>query len=94
MSYGLEKYYPGDARWSAFAKHFEEEWGKCEWQDQLLDKLAGHVDLSVVVYGLFLEQALNWVEEPVPALEGLSPQKCTTTKKGILRLRTMLMRMH
>lgn len=87
----LEQYYPGDARWEAFASMFEGEGKKCEAQSELFERV--DEPTANVICAAFGTHALEWLRKPVPALDGKTPEECLQTPEGRRRLRTMLMRM-
>lgn len=89
----LENYYPGDASWQKFAALFADEWSTCQFQNNLLSALNNDKEIAMVVYGSVWQNAPTWIDEPVPALNILTPRECMKTEEGQKRLKTMLMRM-
>lgn len=89
----LENDYPGDAGWQALAGLYEEDYLDKNAR-ALADALNGHLDMAVIIYGKRgLEEGLWWIEQNVPALDGLRPLDCVSDPTLIRRLRTALMRM-
>lgn len=93
MSGGLEKYYSGDASWKAFVGALSVGWNKCDVQDELIDKLSGHVDVAMVCFQRFPRNIFKVIEEKSPSLSGLSIADCCKDKRLLNRVREMLMRM-
>ena len=89
----LENYYPGDANWHRFAILFVDEWSTCQFQNELLLAVDNDKEIAMVVYASVWQSALEWIDEPVPALGNITPGECMKTDNGRRRLRTMLMRM-
>lgn len=89
----LENYYPGDDAWHRFAILFVDEWATCQFQNELLSALDDDKEIAMVIYGSVFEHALQWIDEPVPALNNLTPRECMKTEAGRKRLKTMLTRM-
>jgi hypothetical protein len=90
---GLDKHYPGDRAWEAFAQATCPEWVSCGVQEELVATLAGDRALASAVHWRLQGSALDWLDKPIPALQGARPRDCLTTTQGILALRTLLMRM-
>ncbi len=89
----LEEHYLGDENWYNFVSLFKLEWQKCPFKTELVEKLNGMEDLAMVLYGTCLNSSLNWVENKIPALDGLTPIECLKNDSGIKRLKTCLNRM-
>ncbi|NWB88968.1 MULTISPECIES: hypothetical protein [Pseudomonas] len=89
----LENDYPGDASWQALVTLYEEDYLD-EQARQLASAMDGHLDMAVILYGKRgLKESLWWLEQPVPALDNLTPTQCLGDPILIRRLRTALMRM-
>lgn len=89
----LENYYKGDDAWKAFVMNFEQNWLKCDYQEELVRDLGGQEDIAVVIFATVNDKCRTWIHQPIPALDGLSPQECVKSQMLLKRLRTMLMRM-
>ena len=88
----LEKYYQGDDLWRTFAETFSANWEQCNIKNELLVALGGHEDLAKVIFAAVGDSALTWINSPIPALDGLSPQECLRSEVLRKRLRVMLTR--
>ena len=88
----LEDHYCGDAAWNAFVEVMSSEWDSCEFKEELVRRLDGHLDIAKVVHAIVLEHSLSWLTKASPALDGSRPVDCLTTLDGIRRLKSMLMR--
>jgi hypothetical protein len=88
----LEKYYQGDDYWRRFAETFSANWERCNFKNELLVALRGHEDLAKVVFAAVGDSALTWINNPIPALDGLSPQECLRSEVLLKRLQVMLTR--
>lgn len=88
----LENYYPGDGPWKSFVGVWRDDWSACTFKEQLLYVLSGKEDLAIVIYGLCGNGSLRWVNENVPALDGITPLQCLLSIEFLKRLRTCLMR--
>jgi len=62
-----------DARWYKFAELCRSEFLLCGFQEQLISECFGHEDVAWVVFFHLQEQALNWLQSQVPALENRIP---------------------
>lgn len=89
----LENYYPGDDSWHRFAMLFADEWANCLFKDELLSALNDNEDIAMVIYASVRQNALQWIDESVPALNSITPRECMKTEDGRKRLKTMLTRM-
>jgi len=89
----LENYFPGNEKWNTFVLYCEDEWTECDFQDELIGQLSNNVDIAKVIYASVGAIALDWIKEPVSALEDLSPLECLKSSSKTVRLKTMLMRM-
>ena len=89
----LEKYYPGDEAWEQLCHCFNEFWEACQFKSELVFALSGNEDISIVVFASVKEDALTWITQPIPALDGVAPVDCFSSEDKIMRLKTMLMRM-
>lgn len=89
----LETYYKGDEAWQVFVSAFEEHWEKCYFKEELIGALNGQEDIALVVYASVKDRWKSWIDQPIPALDGLSPHDCVKNQILLRRLRTMLMRM-
>ncbi|SFP08144.1 hypothetical protein SAMN05216601_105151 [Ectopseudomonas composti] len=89
----LEHDYPGDETWDNYVDLYREDYNDAK-ASILAQRLDGHDDIAVVIYGKRgLEEGLWWVEQQVPALDGLRPDACLTDPILLKRLKTALMRM-
>ena len=89
----LESYYPGDDDWHRFAILFVDEWSTCQFQNELLLAVNNDKEIAAVIYGSVWQNSLQWIDEPMPALNNRTPRQCIETEDGRKRLKTMLMRM-
>ncbi|WP_034912091.1 MULTISPECIES: hypothetical protein [Erwinia] len=90
---GLEKYYAGDETWKLSVKIFSEAYLD-DNAHLLAEKLNGYLDLAVIIYGKRgIKEALWWIEQEVPALEGIRPVDCLKDPSLLKRLRECVMRM-
>jgi hypothetical protein len=87
----LEQQYAGDDAWTTFVAAIPEGSGQCP--AELVKALNGHVDLAKAAFFHVGEVALSWVNNTVPALDGLTPVECAREPRLVVRLRSMLMRM-
>lgn len=89
----LEEDYPGDAAWQAFASLYTQEYDDANSR-ALADVLSGHLDIASIIYGKRgIKEAFWWIEQSVPALDGLRPLDCLADPVLLRRLKTALMRM-
>jgi len=89
----LENYHSSDAVWHRFAALFLDEWQTCQFKDELLSALDNDKEIAAVIYGSVWQNALQWIDNSVPALDNITPRECMKTEDGRKRLKTMLMRM-
>ena len=89
----LECYFTDEEGWQEFVKCFEELWQRCNFKDILLESVCGNLDVAKVIYGTFEQYAVDWIHEPISALDGLAPIQCMKSPNTIQRLKSMLMRM-
>ena len=72
----LEEDYPGDVVWQTFANLYLQEYDDANSR-QLADVLDGRLDIASIIYGKRgIKEALWWIEQNVPALDGLRPLDC------------------
>lgn len=90
---GLDTQYPGDRAWDSFVQAIDSEWESCSVQKELLSAFEGDLGLASAVHWHLRENALNWLDTPVPALQGAMPRDCLKTIQGVQALKTLLMRM-
>lgn len=86
--------YPGDDAWAAFAAIFRPDLGGTE--RHALRALSPHDgDISETVAGIFGQEATaEWLEQPIPALDGQSPVGVIASRPdGYKIVRHALMRM-
>lgn len=88
----LEDYYCGDDRFRDLAKHCEPGWAACDHKEEFLAAV-GELDLAMVLHQSLDQHAVNWLDGPVPVLEGLTPRECLKTEPGRRRVKECLMRM-
>ena len=89
----IENYYSGEANWQKFAALFVDEWSTCQFQNELVSALDNDQEIAMVIYGSVQQNALQWIDKPIPALNNAAPRECMETEDGRKRLKTMLMRM-
>lgn len=92
----LDGYYKGDKSWLYFVNLFphKEKTSSCAVLPELVDCLKQNYDLAIVIHGIVgAKNCLGWVKTPIPALGILRPVDCLDGKL-LIRLQTMLMRMH
>jgi hypothetical protein len=89
----LEHHYAGDEKWKSYSDFYAEDY--LDNNARLLsEKLDGHLDLAVIIYGKRgIKEALWWIEREVPALEGIKPVDCLKNPELLKRLRECVMRM-
>ncbi|MFS2223465.1 hypothetical protein [Pantoea sp. B65] len=89
----LEHHYAGDEKWKSYADFYAEDY--LDDNARLLaEKLEGHLDLAIIIYGKRgLKEGLWWIEREVPALEGVKPVDCLNDPELLKRLRECVMRM-
>lgn len=92
MKQKIEQYYPGDEIWDEFVEVVSADWSRCGFQDDLVEKLDGRKRFAQAIYHLAGDRALYWINQPVPALDGLTPVECLANKKLRQRLKTLLLR--
>jgi hypothetical protein len=88
----LENFYSGRDAWQGLVRAHAENWPSCDFQDALLKHLHGNIEIAKVIYSHVGDDALNWIDRPIPALDGLTPIQCLIEGKK-KRLQEMLMRM-
>ncbi|MGW1442806.1 hypothetical protein ACWA06_08695 [Serratia rhizosphaerae] len=89
----LEFYYAGDEKWKRYADFYAEDYLDDNAR-MIAKRLNGNLDLAVVIYGKRgVKESLWWIEQSVPALEGLKPIDCLKKPELIKRLRECVMRM-
>ena len=87
----LEAYYTGDAAWHRFVHvHKEANIGNVV-SDELVAAVGGDADLAAVLSSWPID-ALSWIYQKVPALDGLTPLESLSQPRGVERLRECLMR--
>lgn len=89
----LEHHYAGDENWKGYSDLYAEDY--LDDNARLLsERLDGHLDLAVIIYGKRgIKEALWWIEQEVPALEGIKPVDCLEDPELLKRLRECVMRM-
>ena len=90
----LEQYYDGEDNWYKFSSVFGDDWFNSDYQRTLLNQLENRLDLAKVIYYHFDNSSLEWINETLPILDGLSPIECLKSKETENRLKVCLMRMH
>ena len=89
----LERYYPGNEKWQKFAELFVDEWSTCKFQNELVSALDNNQEIAMVIYGSVQQNAMQWIDKSIPALNKATPRQCMEIEDGRKRLKTMLMRM-
>ncbi len=89
----IENYYPGDSAWQDYAECFKEDWKGCTFKCKLVKSVNGDKLLAMAIYGIFFESSLKWLNMRIPALDNLPPYDCVKSDEGLLKLKTVLMRM-
>jgi hypothetical protein len=92
-SEGIEKHFVGEKAWTDFVRVIGSDWEKCSFKAALIGALDGREDIAKAVYSSVEDQALEWINKPVPALENVSPKDCLKSEGTVKRLKEMLMRM-
>ena len=90
----LEDFFCGDDDFRRFALACESEWAKCACQSELLHEVGGDLDLAIALHFHHGANALGWLDQTVPALEGRTPRECLKFRAGRHRLKECLLRMH
>ena len=88
----LENFFLGEDEWNDFVGYHTGVWDQCDFQQDLLLQVENKLDLAQVIYSHIGDYAITWMEEPVPALDGLTPVECLQAGREE-RLKSMLMRM-
>lgn len=89
----LENAFPGDAAWDEFAALYRAEYAGAD-AERLAGIMGGHLDIAVVICGKRgLAEGCWWVNQCVPALDGVRPLDCLRSPVLLRRLKTALMRM-
>lgn len=89
---GLEKYYLGDEAFTKFSRAFAADWEGFPHKDALL-KLVGDIELARPIARHLGADFSEWLHSKVPALDDITPMECLSSKSGIRRLKSCLMRM-
>lgn len=89
----LAEHFPGEDAWRNFVVALASAWSECDFQARLLKELDGQRDIAIVAYALLGEDSLEWVDRQIPALGDCSPRNCLESERGLLRLKSALMRM-
>lgn len=87
---GIEQYFK-EEHWTRYSKLFIEPVDSEQFE--LLSKQTGDKELAKVIWGTMNNESLNWINKNVPALEGLKPVDCFSTKELKNRLKECLLRM-
>jgi hypothetical protein len=90
----LEKYYQGDDCWRKFAETFYANWEQCSIKNELFAAMGRREDLAKVIFAAVGDSALTWIDNPIPALDGLSPRECLRAEVLQKRLLVMLRDSH
>lgn len=88
----LEYDYSGDSEWEDFSSSFSVDCADLS----ALTKTGVPKDIAKVVVwklGCNKERAIHWVDKKIPALEGRSPRQVMSEEKGIIIIRSLLMKM-
>ena len=93
MPHNLENHFLGEESWIRCFNAHRQSWATCENKEELLESLSKHMDLCVVINGIVGPGSVAWTKKGIPALDGASPSECSTSERGIIRLKSMLMRM-
>lgn len=85
--------YPGDERWNAFVESCGVGWDQYDGKTALMSKLQDE-DIAVVLNHILGNNALDWLQSQVPALNGMTPLDVLANgHKGKIVIRSLLMRM-
>ena len=90
---GLEQFYSGDAAWKNLADLCRGRSASYDRTADLVRLLGGDEELADVVYFRLGGQAVERLDEKVPALSGLTVRECLANPATVRRLREMLLRM-
>ena len=95
---GLESCYRGDQDFVEFARRFRElegaTWADWDHRETLIEQCGGDADIAVMIHAAVGgDQALVYLDKPVPALEGETPRACMQNDAGTKRLKVMLTRL-
>ena len=61
--------------WNKYVACFKDNFESCTFKDELLKKCGGNEDIAVTIYYHSLDDALSWMDKPIPALENKIPSK-------------------
>jgi hypothetical protein len=89
----LAEYYAGDEAWQNFVRAHLQWWPSCRFKEELLLALRNDLPLAQAMYGKLGDDALHWLDQSVPALDGREPRSLLALKHGVLSVRECLMRM-
>jgi hypothetical protein len=85
--------YPGDTAWFGYIDSIRPMWTSYPNKNELITALNGCEDLAIAVFFGVGERALEWVDEPVPALGMGIPRAFAANDAKRNVLRSMLMSM-
>jgi len=90
---GIEGQYPGDDALRQLLDCYEAEWRQSPFPQQLLDAVGGDELLARGVHALAGRRWRQWLDQSVPALQGLTPRQCLDSPAMVDRLKALIMRM-
>lgn len=88
----LDAYY-NDSYWKNYIDLYNRFWNNGEYQQLLLNDLQNNIDVAKVIYGIFEDDSLEWINTEIPALGNLKPKNCLEDENLLKRLKTLLTRM-
>ena len=62
-----------DPLWNKFAGVCHQVFAQCRFQDQLIAACKGNADIAWACYFHLRDDALDWLQRQVPALDGQTP---------------------
>ena len=90
---GIERQYPGDDALRRLLDCYEAEWRQGPFPQQLVDAVGGDELLARGVHALAGQHWRQWLDQSVPALQGLTPRQCLDSPATVVRLKALIMRM-
>ncbi|SFQ38418.1 MbcA/ParS/Xre antitoxin family protein [Enterovibrio norvegicus] len=61
--------------WNKYVSCFRENFEGCTFKSELISKCGGNEDIAIAIYYHSRENALKWMDSPVPALDNKVPSR-------------------